>query len=177
MRASKHTVRPVIMASKLSKDWKSRTLSKNINLIMQIFDKPIRNILLMELLFWKGYSLLGCRKNNLYDAITNYKGLTIIVQFAKCIDNVVWWDERGKERKVFGCVSVGGIPAAGSLGGVQSSEAKLSKTPDIETRAHLCLRHLMSIFHTLQTSRRNISTILGASNRLKGSLLNIWEQQ
>lgn len=80
MRASKHTVRPVIIASKLTEDWKSHTLSKNINLIMLIFDKPIRNILLMELLFWKGYSLLGCRKNNLYDAITNNK--TIIVQFA-----------------------------------------------------------------------------------------------
>lgn len=47
---------------------------------------------------------------------------------------------------MFGSISVGGIPAAGNLGGVQSSEAELSEGAHKETGAHLRLRHLMSIF-------------------------------
>lgn len=67
--------------------------------------------------------------------------------------------EKCKEKNIemFGSISVGGIPAAGNLGGVQSSEAELSESADKETGAHLCLRHLMSILQAIETRRRNLT--------------------
>ena len=77
-------------------------------------------------------------------------------------------------KVVFGSFLVGGILAAGNLGGMQSSEAKLSKSADPETGAHLCPRHLMSILHTREAKRRTITrdnrSFGFSSNKSRGTL-------
>ena len=60
---------------------------------------------------------------------------------------------RKKEKtfKMFGSIAVGGIFAAGNLGGVQSSRGWTWQKAAPETGAHLRLWHLMSIYHTSRT--------------------------
>ncbi len=62
---------------------------------------------------------------------------------------------------------MGGILAPGSLGGVQSSEAKLSESAVKETGAHLCLTHLMSIFQTLEHKGDETIFWISAKNHIK----------
>lgn len=88
--------------------------------------------------------------------------------------------ERCKENilEVFGSFSVGGILAAGNLRSVQSSEAKPSRSADPETGAHLRLRHLMSIFHTLEndwTEHPKTTSSLGLCPSASIRVVNIWE--